>query len=72
MVEWLQVKVGGDVEVEVETQKGQRTYKSSKSAEGKDTKAKIWKARKRCEEEEMVEEWRSIAERRARTRTLKA
>ena len=40
--------------------------------EGKETKSKIWEAKKKWEEEEVVvaEEWRSIAERKARSKAL--
>ena len=62
--------MGEDIEMEVERTKDPLVFKVW--CEGNETKAKIWEARKKWEEEEMVtvEEWRSIAERRARTRAI--
>ena len=70
MLEWLQMEMGDDIEVVVESTKDPVVYKVW--CEGKETKAKIWEAQRKWEEEEVVavEEWRSIAERKARSKAL--
>ena len=62
-------EIGEDVEVMVEKTKDPQVFKVW--CEGKDAK-KIWEARKKWEEEETarVEEWKSIAERRARAKAI--
>ena len=66
VTEWLQSEIGEEQEVVVEPTKDRKVYKIW--CEGRDTKRRILDAKGKWEELEMgsIEEWRTMAERKAR------
>ena len=67
MAEWIQTELG-ELDIQITITNDRQVYKIW--CEGKGTRERIWEAKKKLEEEGVatLEEWRSIAERRARAK----